>query len=383
MESRTSFMAALCRKRNTTVEKCFKAGDLTLDGFVERQADKCLHNRQIRSLEDPEDFYRRVRHFASEKAGGVPLDEIEQAVRTGVIATADHHGSIFCSQSFQGDILFHHLLKMLGYRGTVVPVLSSGQVELENSSYSRGFCVYTSPEKKLFYPLFPAKHSLRMVSQTGLVDAEMLKRFRRRFICQMEDEVTAGALDEICRLVYEPDDVQKAVRFGDQTSLTGLKLTGHLFPENDAPAFCYLEFEELIRPLLMRELSEGTSLLSGLLFDDGLRKNAGKLRLPDGTVLTDLMFKSADEKGTSCNRYFYEYAPLAGLGHFIHTYVCDGNPIPTFQGEPERVVIPNDIDKFTKEIWDNLNEDNKISLYVRYINIETKEVENRLINKNK
>ena len=106
-----------------------------------------------------------------------------------------------------------------------------------------------------------------------------------------------------------------------------------------------------------------------------LRKNKYKYEMS--------ILKSADEKGTFCNRYFYEYAPLAGLGHFIHTYVCDGNPIPTFQGEPERVVIPSDIDKFTKEIWDNLNEDNKISLYVRYINIETKEVENRLINKNK
>ncbi len=333
-------MAALCRKRNTTVEKCFKAGDLTLDGFVERQADKCLHNRQIRSLEDPEDFYRRVRHFASEKAGGVPLDEIEQAVRTGVIATADHHGSIFCSQSFQGDILFHHLLKMLGYRGTVVPVLSSGQVELENSSYSRGFCVYTSPEKKLFYPLFPAKHSLRMVSQTGLVDAEMLKRFRRRFICQMEDEVTAGALDEICRLVYEPDDVQKAVRFGDQTSLTGLKLTGHLFPENDAPAFCYLEFEELIRPLLMRELSEGTSLLSGLLFDDGLRKNAGKLRLPDGTVLTELMFKCADEKGRKISLTLTEDGFLTGMDWHGEIVSYRADPDNLLRLLEERRLIP-------------------------------------------
>ena len=93
------------------------------------------------------------------------------------------------------------------------------------------------------------------------------------------------------------------------------------------------------------------------------------------------ILKSADEIGTSCNRYFYEYSSIAGLGHFLHTYVCDGNPIPTFQGEPERVSIPADIDEFTNELWTNLNENNKISLFVRYTDLETGEYEQRIINK--
>ena len=95
------------------------------------------------------------------------------------------------------------------------------------------------------------------------------------------------------------------------------------------------------------------------------------------------ILKSADAEGTACNRFTFSYSALNGVGHFIHTYVCDGNPIPTFQGEPERVMIPDDIDLFTGSIWNNLNEQNKISLYVRYINLETGEVQNRMINKNK
>ncbi len=95
------------------------------------------------------------------------------------------------------------------------------------------------------------------------------------------------------------------------------------------------------------------------------------------------ILKSADAMGTACNRYYYEYVPTKGVGHFIHTYVTDGNPIPTFQGEPERVEIPADIDGFTNTIWENLNENNKISLYVRYINLESGKIESRLINKNK
>ena len=94
------------------------------------------------------------------------------------------------------------------------------------------------------------------------------------------------------------------------------------------------------------------------------------------------ILKAADAEGTDCARFFYEYPAIAGLGHFLHTYVCDGNPvIPTFQGEPERVSIPEDIDVFTKELWENLNEDNKISLFVRYTDLQTREVQQRIINK--
>ena len=95
------------------------------------------------------------------------------------------------------------------------------------------------------------------------------------------------------------------------------------------------------------------------------------------------ILKSGDPEGSFCNRFLYDYGSKAGLGHFIHTYVCDGNPIPTFQGEPERVAIPSDIDAFTQEIWNALDADNKISLYVRYVDLSTGKSENRMINKNK
>ncbi len=95
------------------------------------------------------------------------------------------------------------------------------------------------------------------------------------------------------------------------------------------------------------------------------------------------ILKSADAEGSACNRFTWKYAPLNGLGHFLHTYVCDGNPIPTFQGEPERIAVCDDIDEETDRLWKALNEQNKISLYVRYIDLKTGAVENRLVNKNK
>lgn len=84
------------------------------------------------------------------------------------------------------------------------------------------------------------------------------------------------------------------------------------------------------------------------------------------------ILKSADGDPSSCQRYSFAYSnPINGIGHFIHTYKCDGNPLPSFEGEPKKVEIPNCIDEFSKMIWESLNEDNKVSLFVRYIDIKS------------
>ena len=94
------------------------------------------------------------------------------------------------------------------------------------------------------------------------------------------------------------------------------------------------------------------------------------------------ILKSIDEKGSACARFAFSYPSAAGLGHFLHTYVTDGNPIPTFQGEPERVAVPNRIDEFTNTLWNALDGNNKISLYVQYRDLATGKVEERIVNKN-
>ena len=108
------------------------------------------------------------------------------------------------------------------------------------------------------------------------------------------------------------------------------------------------------------------------------------LTFADGDFSYEMsILKSVDEEGSACARYTYSYPAVSGLGHFIHTYEHDGQPLPTFHGEPRRIIIPDDIEEFTSDIWDNLNEEKKISLYVRYIDLETGKAENKLINKNK
>ena len=109
---------------------------------------------------------------------------------------------------------------------------------------------------------------------------------------------------------------------------------------------------------------------------------SGMISFADGSFSYELsILKSADAAGTACNRYLFSYEALPGLGHFLHTYVCDGDPIPTFQGEPERMAMSDDLDGFTSSLWDSLDPDNKISLYVRYTDPATGSFEDRLINK--
>ena len=95
------------------------------------------------------------------------------------------------------------------------------------------------------------------------------------------------------------------------------------------------------------------------------------------------ILKSSDGSPESCHRYTFAYEnPKAGEGHFIHTYQCDGNPLPSFEGEPNRIQIPDDMEAFTTLLWNSLNEDNKVSLFVRYIDIQTGKYETKIVNKN-
>ena len=138
-------------------------------------------------------------------------------------------------------------------------------------------------------------------------------------------------------------------------------------------------------------------ILEGKTFEEALRTRtfepdppnftpriSGILEFADGDFSYKMsILKSNCGRENSALRFFYEYAqPVAGEGHFIHTYKCDGNPIPSFEGEPTLVNIEGDIDEFTNNVWNSLNEDNKVSLYTRFIDLSTGEFEDRVVNKN-
>lgn len=129
-------------------------------------------------------------------------------------------------------------------------------------------------------------------------------------------------------------------------------------------------FEEALR---MRTFEPDPPILTPRI--SGLVHKDGSYRLS--------ILKSANGNADSAQRFFYEYPqPVAGEGHFIHTYLGDGDPVPSFEGEPEAVRIEGDIDAFTSLVWDHLNEANKVSLFVRFIDLTDGSEETRVVNKN-
>ena len=135
----------------------------------------------------------------------------------------------------------------------------------------------------------------------------------------------------------------------------------------------------------------------GLTFEQSLRSRefepdgpnytpriSGIMQVENGTFHYAMsILKSNNGNPDSCNRYTFTYEnPVPGEGHFIHTYMHDGDPLPSFEGEPKLVAVEDDIDTFTKTLWESLNEDNKVSLFVRYIDIATGTYETRIVNKN-
>ena len=135
----------------------------------------------------------------------------------------------------------------------------------------------------------------------------------------------------------------------------------------------------------------------GLTFEQSLRSRefepdgpnytpriSGIMQVEDGTFHYAMsILKSNNGNPDSCNRYTFTYEnPVPGEGHFIHTYMHDGDSLPSFEGEPKLAAMEDDIDVFTKALWESLNEDNKVSLFVRYIDIATGKYETRIVNKN-
>ena len=172
-----------------------------------------------------------------------------------------------------------------------------------------------------------------------------------------------------------------------------------VFTETDPSLIIYHPVRRLENRLIVTNGDQTDTVRDGLLAGKGFAEALSTRAFePDGpnwtprisALLTfaDKAFtyemsilKSADADGSACARYTYSYPALPGVGHFLHTYVTDGNPIPTFQGEPERVAVGDDFDAFTQGVWNSLNEDNKISLYTSWIDLATGQEQVRIINK--
>ena len=229
--------------------------------------------------------------------------------------------------------------------------------ELSNNTYpGRGIVIGKSKDgKKAVTAYFIMGRSNNSRNRVFVEDGEGIRT----------QAFDSSKLEDPSLIIYAPVKV-----LGNKTIITNGDQTDTIYECMDKQ----LSFEQSLRSRKFEpDAPNYTPRISGIMHIENNKYNYAMSIL-----------KSNNGNPNSCNRYTFAYEnPIEGQGHFIHTYMHDGEVLPSFEGEPKLVEIDGDIDEFTNMIWSNLNEDNKVSLFVRFIDIKSGEYETRIINKNK
>ena len=229
--------------------------------------------------------------------------------------------------------------------------------ELSNNTYpGRGIVIGKSKDgKKAVTAYFIMGRSNNSRNRVFVEDGEGIRT----------QAFDSSKLEDPSLIIYAPVKV-----LGNKTIITNGDQTDTIYEGMDKQ----LTFEQSLRSRKFEpDAPNYTPRISGIMHIENNKYN-----------YAISILKSNNGNPNSCNRYTFAYEnPIEGQGHFIHTYMHDGEVLPSFEGEPKLVEIDGDIDEFTNMIWSNLNEDNKVSLFVRFIDIKSGEYETRIINKNK
>lgn len=229
--------------------------------------------------------------------------------------------------------------------------------ELSNNTYpGRGIVIGKSKDgKKAVTAYFIMGRSNNSRNRVFVEDGEGIRT----------QAFDSSKLEDPSLIIYAPVKV-----LGNKTIITNGDQTDTIYEGMDKQ----LTFEQSLRSRKFEpDAPNYTPRISGIMHIENNKYNYAMSIL-----------KSNNGNPNSCNRYTFAYEnPIEGQGHFIHTYMHDGEVLPSFEGEPKLVELDGDIDEFTNMIWSNLNEDNKVSLFVRFIDIKSGEYETRIINKNK
>lgn len=239
--------------------------------------------------------------------------------------------------------------------GIIMEMLSLEQELSRNAYPGRGIVIGKTPDgKSAVTAYFIMGRSSNSRNRVFVEDGEGIRT----------QAFDPSKLEDPSLIIYAPVRV-----LGNKTIVTNGDQTDTIYDGMDKQ----LTFEQSLRS---REFEPDgpnyTPRISGIMHIEGGKYNYAMSIL-----------KSNNGNPEACNRYTFAYSnPVAGEGHFIHTYMHDGNPLPSFEGEPKWVKIEGDIDTFGDMVWNSLNADNKVSLFVRYIDIETGKYESRIYNKN-
>ena len=331
-----------CKRRNDTVKK-YADSSISLREHLSGIRSISEKNSRISFPGDASEVLNTCESYAEKRFGGDIALKVREALEFKVINTADHHGGFYSAQAFQGDLLFAKLLEMMGYKGRVYPLFSFSHVELENSTYARGISCYGSAEGRQLLPLHRAKAGNQMVAVVNGYDNEMLKRMKDRIgsVLPAFDKTYKDKLADIINRIYGDKDILNSPRYADQLSLIADRISGECFKAADDIHMIYIEAEEIIRPLMIKDLYDKDTMLWHMFFDPKVREGLNAEKTDDGIPLAGMLLRGVDHKGRRIHTLVNDSERIEGMDHAgrLLEYPMDVKEIESLLNE--RKLIPS------------------------------------------
>ncbi|MBR5420190.1 MAG: hypothetical protein IK115_03470 [Lachnospiraceae bacterium] len=323
------FMESCCRRNETVAHFAKEEGSLR--DFLKIQAGKNRANKKLTPLLPKEDALKALRQYLESRVSADIADGCIRSWASGAIATADHHGGFYSAQAFQGDLLFRQLLREEGMREEApdaavreaIPYLTTSQVDLDNSTFARGILAYGSETGRQQFSLMPKSREREMVACSRAYNKDELARVLQTICKKKELKPMADIVSEI----YGRPELLGMERYADQLFAVGLELgnralAGFASEGTYAPSLCYVEMEEALRPLFLKELGEPSSILYRMFFDPALRKALDEVKTEDGITLSCLLFMGSDARGRKVHVHLAPDGSLEGISikgeHFTY-----------------------------------------------------------------
>jgi len=252
---------------------------------------------QGKPLQPADDFLKFSGEYIETLLGKEIAQELEKVLRFPLLNTANHHGVDYFPPSVQGNLLYWQVLKENGIKTNYLPLCSFGIVSLSNSSYARGITSYANCDHSFRVPIFPKSMENKMVRNVSAFTEEQVKHTISRLDTEFQDTAATRDIRDVLEKHYLNKKVLDHKRYGDQAVLINKMLSEEMYPQGDIPQMIYLEMEQIINQLLLKDLKDENSMIYRILYDNRILGELIKQIEEGDPFLTTMFFWGTDYAG--------------------------------------------------------------------------------------
>ncbi|MEL7655097.1 MAG: hypothetical protein AAGU75_04210 [Bacillota bacterium] len=295
-------MLQVVRKKSCIMDSAIKeSGNVPLKEYVKR-----FKPYQGKPIQSADDFLMISKEYNEALLGEKIAEELDQVLRFPLLNTANHHGVDFFPPSVQGNLLFWQALKENGIQTKYLPICSFGIVSLSNSSYARGITSYSVCDKHLRIPIFPKSIENKMVRYVPAFTEEQIKRTIFRLNTEFRELKASEEIRQTLEKYYLNETVLNQKYYGDQAVFINLMLSKDMYPDGDLPQIVYMEMEQIINQLLIKDLKDENSMIYRILYDNRILNGIRRQMEEGNTSMSTMFFWGTDSAG---RRFVLDFCP--------------------------------------------------------------------------